>query len=691
MSLFTCLNHTARRSSSPPAPAELPIGRPFELTPTGDSSEQPLSAGWYPLVLLVMFGLHLAGMGHAIGAEPADPRRPPAIQTRNVPVIPVEISERLRQYQAARGAAFRGWSPDGKGMLISTRFADTPQLHRVYEPGGRREQITFLEEPCDGLFLPRQTDGGMLVMYSAGGSENDNVYFLDRKQGRLQLLTDGKSRNLLHAVRKDGRQIVIGSNQRNGKETDLYLADPRKPGSMELLLPAEGKFWAATEWSPEGERLLLKQIVSVNEAYPAWMDLKTRKVQMLPWSSAKAGIDSLRWSADGKSIYLATDAVGEFRELMQMSWPEGKLTRLSEKIPWNVETIEIEEEGTRVALTVNEDGADRLYILEKGQMQPVDLPLGTIGSLEFSPDHQSLGFTFSRADAPADAWSLKLADRSLTQWTYSEIGGLNPASFIAPKRIRFPTFDQRQIPAYVYLPRTATAEKPCAVVINIHGGPESQYRPAFSGLDQFFLNELGIAVIHPNVRGSDGYGKSYLLLDNAEKREDSVKDIGALLDWIATQPELDSKRVAVMGASYGGYMVLGSLVNFGDRIKAGVDVVGIADFRTFLTTTAAYRRDLRRAEYGDERDPEMQKVFDQISPLKNAKRIRSGLMVVHGVNDPRVPFSEAQQIESQVLSQGQTVWSVYAENEGHGFAKKANRDYLTCVVTLFLTEMLGAK
>lgn len=201
---------------------------------------------------------------------------------------------------------------------------------------------------------------------------------------------------------------------------------------------------------------------------------------------------------------------------------------------------------------------------------------------------------------------------------------------------------------------------------------------------------MGIAVIRPNVRGSSGYGKTYLKLDNAQKREESVQDIGALLDWVAEQPELDESRVAVIGGSYGGYMVLASLIHFGDRLRAGVDIVGIASFQTFLENTSEYRRDLRRAEYGDERDPEMREFFARIDPLHHADRIRSALLVAHGVNDPRVPCSEALQIVEAVRRNDQEVWTVYADNEGHGFQKKENSDYLTAVIVLFFSHHLEA-
>jgi len=317
--------------------------------------------------------------------------------------------------------------------------------------------------------------------------------------------------------------------------------------------------------------------------------------------------------------------------------------------------------------------------------------LGQVASLEFSPDGKHLGFTLSRPDLPGDAYSLALADGKLTRWTYSEVGGLNPATFVTASRIQFSAKDGLTIPAYYFKPRKASKDRPVAVLINIHGGPESQYRPAFNGIEQFYLHELGLAVIHPNVRGSAGYGKTYLKLDNADKREDSVRDIGSLLDWVATQPELDATRIVVMGGSYGGYMTLASLTNFGDRIKAGVDIVGIASFRTFLKNTSPYRQDLRRAEYGDERDPKMQEYFEKVDPLNNVDRIKSALMVIHGRNDPRVPFSEAEQIANKAGTSGRKVWTVYADNEGHGFAKKANRDYMTAAIVLFFSEALGNK
>lgn len=624
--------------------------------------------------------------------EAADPRRPGAIKATGVPVVTPELFDRLRQYQNVRSAAFQGWSPDGRGMLIATRFGNSAQLHQVYEPGGRREQITFFDEPVGGEFLPKTQDGSLLFSMSKGGDENFQVYFLDRATGRDTLLTDGKSRNELGPVRDDGQQMIVHSNRRNGRDTDLYLADTRQPGEPEMLLETDGEFWVATDWSRDGSQLALLQYVSINESYPAIFDIASKKLTKLPIpGEGKVSFGELAFAPDGKSIYTTTDARGEFLELAKLDLASGKYEWLTPNTNWDVGDVTVDPATGLVAYALNENGASKLFLWEKGKARPIELPLGIVANLEFSEDGQNLGFTLARPDAPADAYSIEVATGKLTRWTFSEVGGLPLETFVAPEVIQFRSFDGREIPAYYYKPRKASANHPAPVVINIHGGPEAQSRPIFSGPTQYLVNELGFAVIYPNVRGSAGYGKTYLQLDNAEKREDSVKDIGALLDWIEKQPELDASRVAVTGGSYGGYMVLASLVNFGERIKAGIDIVGIANFITFLERTSPYRQDLRRAEYGDERKPEMRAHFEKINPTSRAEQIKSALLVAHGVNDPRVPFGEAQQIAEKVTASGRDVWTVYADNEGHGFAKKDNRDYLTAVEVLFLEEHLGKK
>jgi dipeptidyl aminopeptidase/acylaminoacyl peptidase len=629
--------------------------------------------------------------------DQTDLRRPPAISTADVPPVPADVWNTLARYQNTREAEFQGWAPDGSGILVRTRFGNSSQLHRVYEPEGRREQITFFDEPVSGRFIPGNSDHGILATLSTGGDENYQIYLLDRRNHTTIRLTDGSSRNTLGPITRDGSQMVVASNRRNGRDTDLYVADPRQPDSMKMVLETDGEFWRAADWAPDGRTLLITRYVSINESYFALLDMESgqRTDLQLPQVDPKINfghnqiaIGPLAFSADGNSVYLAADAASEFRRLAVFDLQTQRYRWLADDIRWDVSDAEVDPASGAVAFVVNEDGASRLYLIQDGQRRELKLPLGIVSDLEFSPDGTRLGLTLSRPDAPSDAYSLQLSDGNLTRWTISEVGGLDPSQFVTPKRIEYPTFDGRSIAAYYFRPQHATAEKPAAVLINIHGGPESQYRPYFSSATQHYVNELGLAVIYPNVRGSSGYGKTYVRLDNAQLREDSVRDIGALLDWVEQQEELDASRVAVSGGSYGGYMVLASLVHYGERIRAGINVVGIANFITFLENTAAYRQDLRRAEYGDERDPEMRAFFERINPTSNADRIASALLVAHGINDPRVPFSEAKQIADKVRANGRSVWTIYADNEGHGFAKKDNSDYVRAAQVLFLQQHL---
>jgi dipeptidyl aminopeptidase/acylaminoacyl peptidase len=371
-----------------------------------------------------------------------------------------------------------------------------------------------------------------------------------------------------------------------------------------------------------------------------------------------------------------------------------KFTSLTANIPWNVGGMTINKTRTTIAFTTNENGVYKLYTMETATRKIAEvkgIPTGVIGGLRFNPDGTELGFVLNTPQTPSDIYSVNLSTQTLQRWTYSEVGGLDNGSFTVPTLITYESFDKvngkpRKIPAFCYKPKQATGKLP--VVINIHGGPESQALPTFSSFNSYLTNELGVAIIVPNVRGSAGYGKSYLLLDNGLKREESVKDIGALLDWIAKQPELDPTRIAVYGGSYGGYMVLASMAHYNDRIKCGIDVVGISNFVTFLQHTEDYRKDLRRAEYGDERDPKMKEFLLRISPANNVDKITRPLFIIQGLNDPRVPASESEQIKEKMIGRGNKVWYLLAKDEGHGFRKKNNVDYMQWSIVLFLEENL---
>ena len=621
--------------------------------------------------------------------------------TENIPAIPQALIDRLNRYQNTRGASVAGWTRDGC-LLIGTRFAETNQAHRVCQPLGMREQLTFYPEPL-GSIVPAPAvaaKDGFVFSKDKGGDEFSQLYWFDHATREVSLLTDGKrTQNSGPRFSRDGRLMAYRSTARNGTDTDVWVRDVAT-GEAKPVVTAGGS-WGALDFSPDNRSLLVMKGVSAAESYPGEVDLQTGKLTMFPVDGGKAAFGGFAYSHDGKSVYFVSDepvdgVAQEFKTLRHHDPKTGKLTVLSGRIPWDVEGFTLSDDGKHLAYVTNEDGISRLRVLALPAHREIKLPalpVGVFGSGDFSPDGKRLALSINGATSPSDVYVIDLAKATLARWTQSEVGGLDAAKFVAPTLIRYPTFDEvdgkrRTIPAFYYRPANVPAGRKLPVIINIHGGPEGQSQPTFNPTAQFLANEMGVAMLVPNVRGSTGYGKTYLSLDNADKREDSVKDIGALLDWIAQQPELDASRVGVVGGSYGGYMVLASLVHYSDRIRAGIDVVGISHFGTFLKNTESYRRDLRRVEYGDERDPKMAETFERISPLNNAARIRAKLFVAQGRNDPRVPWTEAEQIVKAVRANGQPVWYLLFSDEGHGFRKKSNNDYFGAASILFWEQNL---
>ncbi len=603
----------------------------------------------------------------------------------NIPEIPAALAERTNQYQQARGATLQGWL--GDTALITTRFADAAQVHRVAFPGGDRQQLTFFAEP---VTLARPAPDGKSFLYrkDTGGNEFYQLYQYDLATGTQRLLTDGKSRNEAALWTDRGDRFAFTTTQRNGKDTDVHVMAPGADASTPLL-EREGT-WNPLDWSADGSRLLAMKYISANQTELYVIEVAARAVTRFHPSDRPIAFGSALFSADGKGVYYTSDEDSEFQRLRYERLGGDGPRVLTSDIPWDVDEIELSSDGRYLAFVVNAGGLGELHVRDLKRDRAVatpKLPVGLVGNLNFHHSQPRLGFVLNGPRSPSDVFSLDIGKDELTRWTRSETGGLDASTFTEPTLVEFPSFDGRKIPAFYYAaPKRGRSKAP--VLINIHGGPESQAQPAFNPLTEFYVRELGLAVLLPNVRGSSGYGKSYLQLDNGFKREDSVKDIGALLDWIAKQPELDADRVAVIGGSYGGYMVLASLTHFNDRLRAGIDIVGISNFVTFLTNTKDYRRDLRRVEYGDERDAEMKAFLEKIAPTANAGKITRPMLIAQGANDPRVPRSEAEQMVATIRKQGGHVWYLLAMDEGHGFAKKSNRDYYQNAVILFLQEHL---
>lgn len=618
---------------------------------------------------------------------------PDSLVASGIPPIPREIAEAVGAYSEARSAAVLDWHPRERSLLVSTRFADTPQVHEVRGPGAARRQRTFFKDRVGAASYPPAGDGGSFVFSKdLGGNEFAQNWRLDAGDPRPTLLTDGRAKNSLGPWSNAGERLAYTSTRRTGKDTDIYVVDPREPASDRLVAEVEGGGWAPLDWSPDDQQLLVLNYVSVNESYLWRFDLAGgARTLLTEKTDAPVAWEGGAFTADGRAVISASDLGGEFKRLMRIELADGKVTPLTAEIPWDIDDFAVSRDRRRVAAVANEGGSSRLHLYELpgGRELPVaaKLPAGVIGGLRWRPDGRELAFTLSSARSPADAYVLDVQRGALERWTESEAGGLEPGDFSEPEIVAWESFDGRQIPGLYYRP-PARFTGPRPVVVVIHGGPEGQSRAGFIGRNNYYLNELGVALIYPNVRGSTGYGKSYVRLDNGELREDSVKDIGALLDWIAARPELDARRVMIMGGSYGGYMTLAASVHFADRIRCAVDIVGISNFVTFLEHTEAYRRDLRRVEYGDERDPQMRAHLQKISPLTHAKRITRPLFVIQGRNDPRVPASEAEQIVATLQRGGTPVWYLEGKDEGHGFAKKRNQDYQMYATILFMQTYL---
>ena len=598
----------------------------------------------------------------------------------NIPQAPAELAATLDGYLSARQATPLGWSPKGQ-LLIATRFADVDQLHLVEQAGGARRQLTFLHEPItEAAFSPDPARSAYVFLKDAGGNENAQLYYQHVGDAAAKLLTDGKSLNGAPHWSNSGREVAFFSNARDGRSFDIDIVDPES-GLPRLALAgdASGAAWSVVDWSPDDSKLLVLKEVSISEGYLYIVDLSSGQKREVEPGPAKVGIVGAKFTRDGQGVYLISDRDSEFARLRYINLFTNDKTVISAHIPWDIEALAISRDGHYLAYVSNEAGAAKLNLLDlrtHQDLNPPRLPMGVISSLSFDADDRRLAFGFAAANQPRDAYVLDIAENRLEPWTRSEPGAVDAAKFVLPRRVEFPTFDRvdgkaRQVPAYVYEPATAG---PHPVLISLHGGPESQFRPGFDPWIQYIVNELGFAVIAPNVRGSSGYGKTYLALDNGMLREDAVKDVGAMLVWIGLQKDFDAQHVVVAGGSYGGYLSLATLVNYSDRLRGGVDVSGIADFVSFLTNTAPYRQDQRRAEYGDERDLEMRAYLRRISPLTSADRITRPLLVVHGKNDPRVPVSEAEQIVNKLRAKGGEVWYLLAADEGHGYRKKQNRD-----------------
>ncbi len=623
---------------------------------------------------------------------------PAALTLDGVPPVPAEIALKLKPYGEFRPHGLMSWHPVRREMLVRRRLNATNQVHLVAEPLTPPQPVTDLPNAVSSAGYQPVHGKYFVFPMGEGGNEVFRLNRYDIESKTITPLSPDGERASGGAFNRKGDRIVYSTvqvdknNPDRNSSTRLHLVDPLEPAGGKVIAKWEKGSWFNFRFSEDGKRLAYIEFLSVNESHLWVMDIATgRKRRVTPATKKGEPVfyGSPQFSKDGRGLFALSDRGSEYKRLTYIPLgrgPEKALTRNS----YDVEDFAVSNEANLIAFITNEDGSSVLRFLELPSMKELPRPPlfnGVIGGLEWRGSSSEIGFHVTSARSAGDVFSYDVKGNQLTRWTNGNNPEVNTREFAEPRIIKWLSFDGRQITGLHYHPgEKFTGKRP--VIISVHGGPESQARPGFINRNNYFVSELGIAVIYPNIRGSSGFGKTFLKLDNGRLREDSVKDIGALLDWIKLQPDLDADKVMIVGGSYGGYVTLACAVRFSDRIAGAMSTVGISNFVTFLERTESYRRDLRRAEYGDERDPEMRAFLESISPLAGVEKITKPLFIAQGRNDPRVPYTESEQMVAALKKRGTPVWFMMAGDEGHGFAKKPNQDYLFSSMVEFAKRTL---
>lgn len=622
-----------------------------------------------------------------------------------IPAIPQAIADKVANYTEFRGYAFMGWHPVDRSMLVRHREsgANIAQIYWLKSPGGKLEKLTdFPDSVAAAAFEPRE---GKYLVYArdAGGNEATQVFRMDLVTRQSTLLSNPDERSSYTWNRAGDRLLMesvpLDRTAQGGKRaqvvTTLTLLDPQKPDTKTVLAELPGGGWGSFSFSPDDRALAVQQYRTPNDSDVFLIDTKTgAREKILPKEgAAPAGYSGFEWSLDKQRLFLTTNQGGEFYELAVYDLRDKSLTVLSRHIPWDIENFTLSADGKRLMAVANNNGRDEMRLFDATSGKELARPAvgaGAIGGGDWhAAQRNTLAYSLNSPQSPGDVYTLDTDTGKTERWTVAGTApGVQLDTFVSPELVQIKSFDGLTVSGWLFLPDAAKFPGKRPVLVNFHGGPEGQSTVRFMGRYNYYLNEMGIAVLLPNVRGSRGYGKTYLDLDNGFKRKDSVKDGGAFLAWAGQHPRLDAKRIAITGGSYGGYMSLATAVDYSPLIRSAIDVVGISHFTTFLNNTESYRRDLRRVEYGDERDPVMRAFHEQIAPLNNAAAIKVPLFVVQGKNDPRVPYTEAQQIVAAVRKNGVPVWYLLADNEGHGFRRKANADFEFYATVRFLETTL---
>lgn len=591
----------------------------------------------------------------------------------------------LRQYLSIRSASAPNISPDGKQVSFLSGVTGTLQVWKVPATGGWAEQLTFFNSGvASALWSPVNNE--MLVVADTDGNEQFQ-FFLVAGDGTsiVPLTNDPKTRHTFGGWSKDGKSIYYSSNKRNPRYFDCYIMDVETRQSR--LVFQKDAILDANALSSDGKTLIASAATSNVNHDLYVVDTETGRGGILTPHTGDAVYNIIGFTDGDKSLLLVTDHERNFQNLAKADIATGKITFLQD-VSHDLLGGELSHDGKTLALLTNRDGYGELSLLDANTLRPKRLPAlpkGSIGLGGFTTDGKTLALGVNTPTKQTDAWTLDLRSGKLKQVTFSSLAGIDARTFVEPSLIKIKSFDGQEISGFLYLPQNAPQDHSLPLIMVIHGGPEGQERPLFTSLYQYFVSR-GFAVLAPNIRGSSGYGKKYLAMDNASKRWDALKDIDVLAKQAGTHPAINPKKIAIFGGSYGGFAVLAMLVHYPDTFSAGVDMFGIADFKSFLANTAPFRRPLRIAEYGDPvKDSEF---LDAISPARHVENIKAPLLVIQGANDPRVPESESALIVKKVKDKGGVVEYMLFPDEGHGIAKLPNRIKAYEGVVAFLAKYL---
>ena len=647
------------------------------------------------LVLLVLVPLSASAQN---GHPPADGSFPlPATVTADgVPPVPMSIVDAVSPYGRFRKARLVAWHPLERRMIVATAFGDPNQLHEVRMPAGARMQLTFvrsgLTERPTAAFVP---SGRFLIFQRdpTGGGESNQLYRYDVRTGAITLLTDGTSRNGTQglgvpefAVSRHSGLVAYDSTRRDPKHRDLYVVDPAEPKSDRMIAQLEGQ-WNAIDWSPDDTSILAVQTISTSEKHLWQIDVATgAKTELTPPDSGAVRWTPAQYAPDGRTIFALSNYQAESGRVWRRR--DGGWTALT-PASQAVEGFALSPDGKTLAVVVDEGATSRLQLLDvTGKVKPTpSLPPGQITDLVWHPKSDELGFSLASSSSPNDVYSIRLRGNRPERWTWSESGGVAADTLPDAEIIRWKGFDGLSLSGVMYRPPAGfSGARP--VIINVHGGPVDRERPRFLGRSNYFRNELGITIIYPNVRGSAGFGRSFEELDNGRLRENAVKDIGSLLDWIAARPDLDASRVMIVGPSYGGYIALAASILYGDRLRCAQASLAVSDFVAFLESTVMSNQANRNVEYGNPSDPETRAFLTSISPITNAAKLRIPLYLAHGAQDTRIPIEQAHRMAQAVKANGTPLWYVVYEELGHQPLPPTLNDFNQYSWTLFIQKYL---